>query len=249
LVTQFREVLREVRKALAPPGGVRWHPAVLRFLNGWLDALDANDEDKFNKIADDGEKVGRSRERTFRDLISAAYLAVGAYDPKHGFAASPLALEETREESEGQKKLAECAEALAKHYRDGGHSFDRAEFHGNDPRRYPSYRTELNAWLEERAKFYEGEAAKFRERSENAAKSLPRQKRSGKREDAWARRRFVETLASSIDSKFGERYSAAVAAMTDIAFPPADGRDTTAKEVDDICGPRESRTRSLGPRS
>jgi hypothetical protein len=239
-MTQFKEVLRDVCKDAhkVARGEIRWHSAVVRFLDAWL----AADDKEWNKI----ETVGRSREQTFRDLIMTACLAVGMHDPKHGFIASPLALERDRKDIKEQKRLAECAEVLAKHYRDGGHSLDKAQILAKycGDARHPFYRTELNMWLQERAKFYEEEAAKFRERAAAAAAWSPRQKRSGLREDAWARRKFVRELASQIDRKFGERYSRrAVAAITDIAFPPADGRMTTAKEVDGICGPRGPRTR------
>jgi hypothetical protein len=196
--------------------------ALLTFYDRWLEQLDLYGEGLWNKIADDGETVGRSRKETFHMIIRIADHSITFYDPKYGMELMemkwvPQAIEE-------HKRLAECAEALAAFYR--GKSDFRVSYIDDAP-------------AQERAKLYEEEVRLFRESAEDleAEYRPPRQQRSAKRHDAWARRGFVRLLAENMRDKLGKRYSAAIAVLTDLAFPDQE-QVTTEKEVDDICRDR-----------
>jgi hypothetical protein len=193
--------------------------AILQFFDRWLG--ESGDDGLWNKIVSDGEGVGRSREETFFIILSSAHLGFVFYDPKTGINSSKLAAGR-RQTIEKYKRLAEYTDALADFYHTPDAGCMRAEYIADET-------------VKERATLYEEEARNFRLTVEELEQTLPpRQTHSAKRDDAWERRKFVRMVARNLCRWFGKRYSDAVAAITDIAFPE-EGHATTAKEVDDIC--------------
>jgi hypothetical protein len=195
-------------------------PTIEKLLERWL-AREA-DSQLWGEIAEAHETTRRSREKSFRSIISAACDALNASDPKHGYIASPLGAAAIRRQIEQYDELAGMLDKLALERRD--HNTDRARMYEEEAKRFRLNVSELKTM----------------------SAQLGRQARSqrggnGNRQayaHARSRRIFVLHVTEHMRAVFGKPYHRAVAIMTDLAYPS--NKTTTSEEIAKIWSRRKT---------